>query len=68
VLSRILAGLVRAISEIEIVLNTNGQISDLLSIIVKTVESHRAAGTRKLNLSSTAVLMRYAVRNKFGEP
>jgi len=30
---------------------------------VKTVESHRAAIMRNLNLSSVAALVRYAVRN-----
>jgi len=30
---------------------------------VKTVETHRSAIMRKLNLSSVAALVRYAVRN-----
>ena len=48
--------------------HTNKRISELLAISVKTVESHRAAAMRKLNLSSTAALVRYAIRNKFVEP
>jgi DNA-binding NarL/FixJ family response regulator len=47
---------------------TNKQISELLAISVKTVESHRAAAMHKLNLSSTAALVRYAIRNKIVEP
>jgi DNA-binding NarL/FixJ family response regulator len=31
------------------------------------VESHRASALRKLNLSSTADLVRYAIRNKLAE-
>jgi DNA-binding NarL/FixJ family response regulator len=48
--------------------HTNKGISELLRISVKTVESHRASAMRKLNLSSTAALVRYAVRNKLVEP
>jgi DNA-binding NarL/FixJ family response regulator len=48
--------------------HTNKDISDLLSISVKTVESHRASAMHKLNASSTAALIRYAVRNKIVEP
>jgi DNA-binding NarL/FixJ family response regulator len=35
---------------------------------VKTIESHRATAMRKLNVTSTAALVRYAVRNKLVEP
>jgi DNA-binding NarL/FixJ family response regulator len=42
----------------------NKEIADVLSISLKTVESHRAAALRKLNLSSTADIVRYAIRNK----
>jgi DNA-binding NarL/FixJ family response regulator len=48
--------------------HTNKQIAALLNIGVKTVETHRAAIMRKLNLSSSAALVRYAVRNKIVEP
>ncbi len=45
----------------------NKEIANVLSISLKTVESHRAAALRKLNLSSTADLVRYAIRNKLVE-
>lgn len=47
--------------------HSNKQIANVLSISVKTVESHRAAVMRKLNLSSAAAVVRYAVRNKIVE-
>jgi DNA-binding NarL/FixJ family response regulator len=47
---------------------TNKQIAGLLKISVKTVEAHRAAIMRKLNLSSPAALVRYAIRNGIVEP
>jgi DNA-binding NarL/FixJ family response regulator len=46
---------------------SNKEIADLLSISLKTVETHRAAAMRKLNLTTTAGLIRYAIRNKFIE-
>jgi DNA-binding NarL/FixJ family response regulator len=45
----------------------NKDIANVLSISLKTVESHRAAALRKLNLSSTADIVRYAIRNKLVE-
>ena len=47
---------------------TNKQIAGLLSISGKTVESHRTSVMRKLNLSSSAALVRYAIRNRIVEP
>jgi len=47
---------------------TNKQVANLLNISLKTVESHRAAVMRKLNVSSSAGLVRYAIRNKIVEP
>ena len=47
--------------------HSNKQIANVLSISFKTVESHRAAVMRKLNLSSAAAVVRYAVRNKIVE-
>jgi DNA-binding NarL/FixJ family response regulator len=44
--------------------NSNKRIAMLLDISVKTVETHRSAAMRKLNIRSTAELVRYAVRNK----
>jgi len=46
---------------------SNKAVGDVLAISQKTVESHRAAAMRKLNLDSTAALVRYAVRNKLVE-
>jgi DNA-binding NarL/FixJ family response regulator len=48
--------------------HSNKQIASILSLSLKTVETHRAAVMRKLNLSSSAALVRYAVRNRFVEP
>ena len=42
-------------------------IARLLKISLKTVETHRAAIMRKFNVSSSAALVRYAVRNKLVE-
>lgn len=47
--------------------HSNKQIGNILSISVKTVETHRAAAMRKLNVSSAAALVRYAIRNKIVE-
>jgi DNA-binding NarL/FixJ family response regulator len=46
----------------------NRTIAEVLSISLKTVETHRASSMRKLNLDSTAALVRYAVRNRIVEP
>lgn len=48
--------------------HTNRSISGILKLSVKTVETHRAAAMRKLGLSSTADLVRYAIRKKLVEP
>jgi DNA-binding NarL/FixJ family response regulator len=42
--------------------NSNKTISAILSLSVKTTEAHRASAMRKLNVNSTAGLVRYAVR------
>jgi DNA-binding NarL/FixJ family response regulator len=47
---------------------TNKEAGELLHISAKTVESHRAAVMLKLNLSSSAALVRYAIRNRIIEP
>jgi DNA-binding NarL/FixJ family response regulator len=47
--------------------HTNRSMADILSISSKTVETHRASAMRKLNLSTTAGLIRYAIRNKIVE-
>jgi DNA-binding NarL/FixJ family response regulator len=43
--------------------HTNKKIASILHISMKTVETHRASAHRKLNLRSTADLVRYAIRN-----
>jgi DNA-binding NarL/FixJ family response regulator len=43
---------------------TNKSISTILKLSVKTVETHRASAMRKLGMSSTAELVRYAIRKK----
>jgi len=47
--------------------HTNKSVANLLSISMKTVETHRATVMRKLGLSSPASLVRYAIRNKIVE-
>jgi DNA-binding NarL/FixJ family response regulator len=47
--------------------HTNRRIAEVLSISLKTVETHRATAMRKLNLETTAALIRYAIRNKLVE-
>jgi DNA-binding NarL/FixJ family response regulator len=42
---------------------SNKQIAAVLGINVKTVETHRATVRRKLDLGSTAAVVRYAIRN-----
>ena len=46
---------------------TNKQIADILSLSTKTVETHRAAAMRKLNVDTSAALIRYAIRNNLVE-
>lgn len=48
--------------------NSSKEASRILSISLKTVETHRSSVMHKLNLSTTAALVRYAVRNKIVEP
>jgi DNA-binding NarL/FixJ family response regulator len=47
---------------------SNKEIAELLTISMKTVETHRASIMRKLGLTSRAALVRYAIRNKLVEP
>jgi len=46
----------------------NKEIARLLNISVKTVETHRASAMHKLNLRTTADLVRYAIRNSIIQP
>jgi DNA-binding NarL/FixJ family response regulator len=48
--------------------NSNKKIAHLLSISIKTVETHRSASMRKLDIHSTAELVRYAVRHRLIMP
>ncbi|MCP4620341.1 MAG: response regulator transcription factor [Bradyrhizobium sp.] len=48
--------------------HTNRSISAVLKLSVKTVETHRASAMRKLGVSSTAELVRYAIRKKLVSP
>jgi DNA-binding NarL/FixJ family response regulator len=48
--------------------HTNKSISTILKLSVKTVETHRASAMRKLGISSTAELVRYAIRKKLVAP
>jgi DNA-binding NarL/FixJ family response regulator len=47
---------------------SNKEMSEILNLSVKTIETHRAAAMRKLNVTSTAAIVRYAIRNKLVEP
>jgi DNA-binding NarL/FixJ family response regulator len=46
---------------------SNKGISAILNLSVKTTEAHRAAAMRKLDINSTAGLVRYAVRARLVE-
>jgi DNA-binding NarL/FixJ family response regulator len=47
---------------------SNKQVGRQLQLSIKTVETHRSAAMRKAGLSSTADLVRYAVRNHLVHP
>jgi DNA-binding NarL/FixJ family response regulator len=46
---------------------SNKEVARRLDISIKTVETHRASAMRKLSVTSTAGLVRYAIRNKLVE-
>jgi DNA-binding NarL/FixJ family response regulator len=46
---------------------SNKGVSAILNLSIKTTETHRAAAMRKLNINSTAGLVRYAVRTKLAQ-
>ena len=48
--------------------HSNKQMSEILGLSIKTIETHRASAMRKLNVTSTAAVVRYAIRNKLVEP
>ena len=47
--------------------HSNKEMSGILNLSIKTIETHRAAAMRKLEITSTAALVRYAIRNKIIE-
>lgn len=47
---------------------SNKEVSARLALSIKTVETHRCAAMRKAGVSSTANLVRYAVRNHIVQP
>jgi DNA-binding NarL/FixJ family response regulator len=47
--------------------HSNKRVSAMLNLSIKTTETHRAAAMRKLNLTSVAGLVRYAVRARLVE-
>ena len=47
--------------------HSNKGVSAILNLSIKTTETHRASAMRKLNINSTAGLVRYAVRSKLVE-
>jgi DNA-binding NarL/FixJ family response regulator len=48
--------------------HSNKEMSALLGVSVKSVEAQRASAMKKLNVASTAGLVRYAIREKIIEP
>jgi DNA-binding NarL/FixJ family response regulator len=48
--------------------HSNREISEILHVSIKTVEAQRASAMKKLQITSTAALVRYAIRNKFIQP
>jgi len=46
---------------------SNKEVANVLEISIKTVETHRAAAMRKLDLKSIVELVHYAIRNRFVE-
>ena len=48
--------------------HSNKAIAGVLSISIKTVETHRSNVMHKLKFDSTASLVRYAIRNRLIEP
>jgi DNA-binding NarL/FixJ family response regulator len=57
----------RAVLQLIAVGHSNKRMAASLSLSVKTIETYRGAVCRKLNIHSTAGLVRYAVRNKIIE-
>jgi DNA-binding NarL/FixJ family response regulator len=47
--------------------HSNKKIAEILCVSPKTIETHRFQANQKLNLKSTAALVRYAIRNSLAE-
>ncbi|TWA92329.1 response regulator [Bradyrhizobium stylosanthis] len=47
---------------------SNKEMSDILNVSVKTIEAQRSAAMKKLDLTTTAAIVRYAIREKLIEP
>jgi DNA-binding NarL/FixJ family response regulator len=47
--------------------HSNREMGEILSLSIKTIESHRAAAMKKLKLTSAASLVRYVFRDKLLE-
>jgi DNA-binding NarL/FixJ family response regulator len=54
----------RSVLQLIAVGHSNKKTASILDLSVKTIETHRSAVHRKLNIHSTAGLVRYAIRNK----
>jgi DNA-binding NarL/FixJ family response regulator len=48
--------------------HSNKEMSRMLNLSIKTIESHRAAALQKLRITTTAGLVRYAIRNQIVDP
>jgi DNA-binding NarL/FixJ family response regulator len=48
--------------------HSNKDMSRILCLSIKTIETHRASAMRKLGITSIAGLVRYAIRNRLVEP
>jgi DNA-binding CsgD family transcriptional regulator len=48
--------------------HSSKEICSLLNVSIKTIESQRAAAMKKIDATSTAGLVRYAIRNRLIEP
>jgi DNA-binding NarL/FixJ family response regulator len=47
---------------------SNKEIARIINLSIETVETHRSNAMDKLDISSLAELVRYAVRTKLAEP
>jgi DNA-binding NarL/FixJ family response regulator len=47
--------------------HSNKEMSSILNLSVKTIETHRATAMQKLHIKSTAGLVRYAIKNRLIE-